>query len=64
MELNLPEKVRGIIYTTGVLGQPIMVYCVDKGWFGTPEMALWGALSAAAFLLARINLGTTPKVKP
>lgn len=61
MNISIPERIRGGIYITGILGQPVMVYLVDKGIFGTPEMTLWGALCAAAFLIARINLAPTDK---
>lgn len=56
MDINVPAKVRSWIYIVGIIGQPIMVYLVDKGLIGTTELALWAALTAAAFGLARLNI--------
>lgn len=56
MKLRLPYWARILIYAVNVLGQPVMVYLLAKGHIGTLEMALWGAESSAAFMLAGLNV--------
>lgn len=56
MVLNLPYRVRALLYTIIVLGSPVMIYLQTVERVAEPEMALWLALTAAVSLLARLNV--------
>lgn len=63
MNLNLSEKWRNIIYIVLSLGSFIITYLGAKEILGADEIALWTALSAFGFALAKINVGTEPEDK-
>ncbi len=56
MKLNLPPKVRAVIYILTALGAPIIPYLLAKNVIGTLEVALWGAEVMAVNALAALNV--------
>lgn len=57
MNINIPERLRGILYILTALGSLFMIYLSDKDVLGTPEIALWSGITTFISLLARFNLG-------
>ncbi|KAB2807975.1 hypothetical protein ACIRN4_06425 [Pimelobacter simplex] len=58
MKINVPFRVRVALYLANVLGTPVVVYALAKGWIGDLELTLWGAEVAAAFAVAGLNAST------
>jgi hypothetical protein len=56
MTINVPEKLRGWLYVIILLGGPVIYYCLDKGWIGMQELALWTGLTTIVATIARFNL--------
>lgn len=58
MNVNVPSKVRSLLYILLVIGSPIVGYLAiaQPNIIGPNEVALWSALTAAIALLARLNL--------
>lgn len=56
MTINVPEKLRGLLYIIVMVGGPIVAYAMDKGWIGAQELALWTGLTSIVALIARFNL--------
>ena len=56
MTVNLPPRVRLAIFMLNLLGTPVIVYALAKGWIGELELTLWGGEVAAAFALAGLNV--------
>lgn len=59
MKLNLPTRVRAIIYTLFTIAAPIVVYLSVTGFLGANEVTLFTSLSTAVFGLAALNTDTT-----
>lgn len=56
MKVNLPRWARAVVYAANLLGTPVVVYSVAKGWIGDLELTLWGTEVTAAFALAGLNI--------
>lgn len=41
--INIPAKVRFLIYLLTAIGTPVVGYLKVKGYIGDPELALWAA---------------------
>jgi hypothetical protein len=59
MQLNIPYKVRAILYIANAVGSPLMAYLLAKGIIGTLEVTLWAAEMTAVFALAGLNVTKT-----
>lgn len=57
MKVNVPRRGRIALYLVNVLGTPLVVYAVAKGWIGDLELTLWGAEVTAAMAVAGLNVG-------
>lgn len=60
MIVKMPSWLRVTIYVTNGLGAPLVAYALAKGWIGQLEVTLWSGEVAAAFVLAGLNVTTTP----
>ena len=56
MTINVPEKLRGLLYIIVMVGGPIVAYAMDKEWIGAQELALWAGITSIVSLIARFNL--------
>lgn len=56
MTLNLPYKVRAILYVLNAIGAPLAAYLLARGTIGELEMTLWAGEMAAVFALAGLNV--------
>ncbi len=56
MKLNPPSQVRAALYVLVMIGTPVAAYLQIKGYIGTPEIALWTALTSAVALMAGFNV--------
>lgn len=56
MTLNLPRRVRGILYVVTMVGTPLVAYLASKGIIGDVEVTLWSAEVAVVSALAGLNL--------
>ncbi len=56
MQVNIPSKVRKLLYIIGVVGQPTMFYLAENGVVSSFQLGLWVVVSSAVFALARINV--------
>lgn len=61
MTLNIPYKVRAVLYIVNAVGSPVMAYLLAKGFIGTLEVGLWAAEMTAVFALAGLNVVKTDK---
>lgn len=61
MEVNIPENVRGYLYMFCIFGSVAMTYLGATEIVGTAELAAWSGFTAAVALMARFNLGNSPK---
>ena len=55
MTLNVPYKIRAILYLITALGTPIVTYLLAKNIIGDLEMALWGAEVTVVSAIAALN---------
>lgn len=55
MTLNVPYKIRAILYLVTALGTPIVTYLLAKNIIGDLEMALWGAEVTVVSAIAALN---------
>lgn len=60
MTITIPQRLRLALYVLNVLGTPVVVYALAKGWIGELELTLWGAEVAAAMTLAGLNVSAGP----
>lgn len=51
-EINIPAKVRFVLYLLAVLGGLFVQYAIDKSWFGDAEFRLWSGIATLLMLLA------------
>jgi hypothetical protein len=58
MQLNPPPKVRAAVYIVVVLGTALLVPLNIAGVVNNTIMSVWTSVSAAASLLAAINVTT------
>jgi hypothetical protein len=58
MSINLPPKVRFIIYVLVGVGGIIVTYLSTRGVIGEAELTAWSALSALVGGLAAFNTDT------
>lgn len=58
MDLNPPPKVRATIYVIVVLGTALLVPLNVAGVVSDVVMSVWTSVSAAASLLAAVNVST------
>lgn len=56
MEINLPSRVRAIIYITVVMGTALIVPLYAAGIVSNVLMAVWTSVSGAASALAAVNV--------
>jgi len=56
MNINLPSKVRAILYVFTALGSIVMTYLAATQIVGSNEVAAWTAFTAFIAGLARINI--------
>lgn len=56
MNINLPYKVRLVIYLFTVIMSPVVGYLKVKGYIGDVELGLWTAEVTAVSALAAINV--------
>lgn len=56
MQINLPYKVRLVLYVLNILASPVVAYLLAKGVIGTLEMTLWAAEVTAVSALAAFNI--------
>lgn len=56
MTVNVPPRIRLVIYLLNIFGAPLAAYLFAKGWIGELEVTLFGAEVAAAFLVAGLNV--------
>lgn len=63
MTLNLPPKMRGLIYIIATLGTPTVIYLFSKGLIGQLEVTYWGTLMTAVTAMAGFNLQDTNQTK-
>lgn len=56
MTINLPYKVRALIYIANAVGSPIMGYLLARGVIGDLEVQFWAAEMSATFALAGLNI--------
>lgn len=56
MKLNLPNKVRAILYVFTAIGTPIITYLFAKDIIGELELALWGAEVTVISVMASLNV--------
>jgi hypothetical protein len=56
MTLNLPPKVRWVLYVLTLVSAPIVAYALAKGWIGSLEVTLWSAEVAVISGLAAFNV--------
>lgn len=56
MPINLPPRVRLVIYIISGVGSAFVAYCVAKGVAGDAEVALWAALVAVVNGLSAGNV--------
>lgn len=56
MTVNLPYKVRALLYVANAVGGPVMAYLLARGVIGTLEVTLWAAEMTAVFALAGLNV--------
>jgi hypothetical protein len=54
--INAPKVLRIAIYVLNVLGTPLVVYALAKGWIGELELTLWGAEVTAMAAMAGLNV--------
>lgn len=59
--INLSKRVRGYLYVLVLFGGPVVAYLMDRGIFGPSELAFWTAITSAIALVARFNLGSSPR---
>jgi len=61
--LNIPARVRLILYVVTALGSLLLTYGIAKGvgWLGDPEVALWSGIVALVNGLAAVNVRAGPK---
>lgn len=58
MPINVPYKIRAMLYALTALGSPLIAYLLAKGIIGGLEVTLWSAEVAVVSTLAAFN--TTP----
>lgn len=51
-EINIPAKVRFVLYLLAALGGLFVQYAIDKTWFGDAEFRLWSGVASLLMLLA------------
>jgi hypothetical protein len=56
VNINLPYKVRALLYVINAVGSPVMAYLLAKNIIGTLEVGLWAAEMTAVFALAGLNV--------
>lgn len=56
MKLNLPRKIRALLYVITIVGSPIMTYLLSLGLIGDLEMSLWSSEVAVVATIAGLNL--------
>lgn len=56
MNLNLPPRVRAILYVLTLVGTPIVGYLLSKKVIGELEVNLWGAEVMVVSALAAFNV--------
>lgn len=56
MRLNIPYRVRAILYVVAAVATPVVVYLKAKGVIGDLETTLWSALVTAVTGLAALNV--------
>lgn len=61
MNINLPPKVRLVVYVVFGVGSLVVTYLVNKGQIGADEVQLFTGLSAFAFALAGLNVSGVVK---
>lgn len=61
MRVNLPSRVRAVIYVVTALGTPIIGYLLAKDIIGELEVSLWGGLVTAVNAMAALNVTNTDK---
>jgi len=62
MRVNLPSKVRAVLYVITAVGTPFMAYLLAKGTVGELEMTLWSGEVAVVSAMAALNV-QNPKDK-
>lgn len=60
MDINIPEKVRGLLYVGTGIGSIIVTYLAASHTIGINETAAWVAFTVFIAGLARFNLSATP----
>lgn len=56
MSVNLPPRVRVLLYILTALGTPLMAYLLAKGIIGELEMTLWSAEVTVVTGMAAFNV--------
>lgn len=60
--INIPPKVRFVLYLIAAIGSAVVVYAMDKNWAGEAEFKLWTALAGLLSLLAASKTSTSDTV--
>ena len=55
MTLNVPHRVRALLYIITAVGTPVVTYLYAKEAIGELELALWSAEVTVVSLMARLN---------
>ena len=58
MDVNIPEKWRGVLYVVTGIGSIVVTYLAASGIIGGNETAAWTGFCAFVAALARFNLGS------
>lgn len=56
MKVNLPPKVRLIVYVLFGVGQFVAAYLASKNYIGEAELKLFGQISGFVFAMAAVNV--------
>ena len=55
MSINVPYRVRAVLYVLTALGTPVVAYLFAKGIIGDLEVTLWSAEVAVVSAIAAFN---------
>ncbi len=61
MTINIPEKWRGVLYIVCGIGSIVVTYLAATGVLGAEEVAAWTGFTAFVAVVARFNLGSSPR---
>lgn len=59
MRVNLPDRVRVLLYVITALGTPLMGVLVEQNFLPTWAMTLWTAEVAAVGAMAALNVSSS-----